>query len=134
MYSGTRLCDPSKCNICTTVCPTGALSKYGEKEARRVVYKYEKGDKIYDYCHVNMTRCRIGAQGLMSMTGVDKDLVSSVEASTQEVDTVAMNMRSPDGGLQGSPTWRCGRCLAYCPAGNWKTHFKERGLSDHLPV
>jgi epoxyqueuosine reductase len=134
MYSGPRLCDPTKCNICTTVCPTGALSKYGEKEARRVEYPDKAGNKTYDYCHVDMTRCRIAAHGLMKKTGGDKDLVSSPNATAQEVAEAVNNMHDPFGGLQASPTWRCGRCLAYCPTGHWKEKFKDTGLSHKLPV
>jgi epoxyqueuosine reductase QueG len=135
MYSGSKLCDPTKCNICTTVCPTGALSKYGEKEARQVVYKDKGGDKVYNYCHVNMTRCRIGTHGLMKKTGGEKDLVSSLDATPEEVSAAVQSMRAPaEGAFQASPTWRCGKCLAYCPAGHWKEKFKDTGLSKKLPI
>jgi epoxyqueuosine reductase len=134
MYSGPKLCDPTKCNICTTVCPTGALSKYGEKEARRVEYPDKAGNKTYDYCHVDMTRCRIGSHALMKKTGGEKDLVNSCEASAQEVGAAIANMRDPFGGLQASPTWKCGKCLAYCPTGHWKEKFKDTGLSHKLPI
>jgi len=132
MYTGERLCDPTKCKICTTVCPTGALSKYGEKEARRVIYKDKDGDKTYDYCHVNMTKCRIGAHGLMKKTGGREDLVTSLEATPQEVEE-ATRKTMPEG-LQQSPTWKCGKCLAYCPAGNWKAKYKDTGFSSKLPI
>jgi epoxyqueuosine reductase QueG len=132
MYSGPRLCNPEKCKICTTVCPTGALSKYGEKEARRVIYKDNSGDKTYDYCHVDMTRCRIAAHGLMKKTGGREDLVTSLDATWQEVNE-ACKKTMPDG-LQSSPTWKCGRCLAYCPAGNWKEKFRDRNFSSKLPI
>jgi epoxyqueuosine reductase len=133
MYSGPRLCDPAQCKICTTVCPTGALSKFGEKPARRVVFKDKDMEKSYEYCHVDMTRCRIAAHGLMKKTGGDKDLVTSVNASAKEVENVTNSMDSR-GGLQSSPTWRCGKCLAYCPAGNWKEKFKDTKLSSRLPI
>lgn len=133
LYSGPRLCDPSKCNICTTVCPTGALSKYGEMVARRVTYKDKDGDRSYDYCHVDMTRCRVAAHGLMKKTGGTADLVSSPDASEEEVRTAVAAMHDPRGGLQASPTWKCGKCLAYCPAGHWKEKFRETGLSHKLP-
>jgi epoxyqueuosine reductase len=132
MYSGARLCNPSKCNICTTVCPTGALSKFGEKEARRVIYKDKAREKVYEYCHVDMNRCRIAAHGLMIKTGGTKDLVTSLDASAEEVGE-AVKKTLPDG-LQSSPTYKCGKCLAYCPAGNWKEKFKDTGLSSHLPI
>ncbi len=134
IYSGPRLCDPTTCNVCTTVCPTGALSKHGEKEARRVTYKDKDGDRSFDYCHVNMTKCRIAAHGLMKKTGGDKDLVTSLDATPQEVGDAIAGMNDPKGGLQASPTWKCGKCLAYCPAGHWKEKFKDTGLSDHLPI
>jgi epoxyqueuosine reductase len=132
MYNGPGLCDPTKCNICTTVCPTGALSKFGDKAARRVVYKDKNGDKAYDYCHVDMTRCRIASHGLMKKTGGDKDLVTSLEATAEEVAKAVSTIKS--GGLQDSPTWKCGKCLAYCPAGNWKEKFRDSGLSSRLPL
>lgn len=80
LYKGEHFCDPTKCNVCTTVCPTGALSKYGEKEARRVTYPDKDGDRSFDYCHVDMTRCRIAAHKLMKKTGGAKDLVTSLDA------------------------------------------------------
>jgi epoxyqueuosine reductase len=132
MYSGPHLCNPEKCNICTTVCPTGALSKFGEKEARRVVYKDKDGEKEYHYCHVNINRCRLAAEGLMKKTGGMQDLVDSLDASPEEIAEAEKKTR-PEG-LQSTPTWKCGRCLAYCPAGNWKKKFKDTGLSSRLPI
>jgi epoxyqueuosine reductase len=132
MYSGPKLCNPAKCNICTTVCPTGALSKYGEKEARRVTYKDKGGDKSYDYCHVNMNRCRIAAHALMKKTGGLQDLVTSLDATAEEINEATK--KTPPDGLQTSPTFKCGKCLAYCPTGNWKDKFKDTGLSSRLPV
>ena len=134
LYKGERFCDPTKCNVCTTVCPTGALSKYGEKEARRVTYPDKDGDRSFDYCHVDMTRCRIGSHGLMKKTGGAKDLVTSLDASAEEVAAAIATIHDPMGGLQASPTWLCGKCLAYCPTGNWKEKFKDTKFSDHLPV
>jgi epoxyqueuosine reductase len=127
VYSGPRLCDPASCKVCTTVCPTGALSKFGEKPARRVAYPDKNGEKIFEYCHVDMTRCRIACHGLMKKTGGDKDYVSSPNATAQEVNDAVASMKS-------APAWRCGKCLAYCPAGNWKKKFKDSGVSKSLPV
>jgi epoxyqueuosine reductase QueG len=132
MYSGPKLCDPTQCNICTTVCPTGALSKYGEREARQVVYKDDGGEKVYQYCHVSMSRCRIATQALMKKTGGKEDYVKSLDATMKEIDEIETMVR-PEG-LQTAPTWKCGKCLAYCPVGNWKERFKDTGFSDHLPV
>jgi epoxyqueuosine reductase len=131
MYKGPQLCDPGKCNICTTVCPTGALSRFGEKEARRVTYKDENQEKVYEYCHVNITRCRISTEALTKKTGGNQDLVSSFDASLQEVNYAAASKRL---GPLDTSSWNCGKCLAYCPAGNWKEKFKDKGFSSRLPV
>jgi epoxyqueuosine reductase len=133
MYSGPRLCDPSKCNICTTVCPVGALSKFGEKPARRVTFKDNNGDKSYDYCHTSMRLCKIATQGLMKKTGGEEDLIPSIDTPEEEIDKAIFNRRA-FGSLQSSPSWKCGKCLAYCPIGNWKEKFKDTGLSSRLPL
>jgi epoxyqueuosine reductase len=134
IYNGPLICDPTTCNVCTTVCPTGALSEYGDKEARRVTYPDKDGDRSFDYCHVDMTKCRIACHGLMKKTGGKEDLVTSLEASAAEGGAAVAKIDSPMGGLQASPTWMCGKCLAYCPTGNWKAKFKDTKFSDHLPI
>jgi epoxyqueuosine reductase len=133
IYNGPHLCDPAACNICTTVCPTHTLSKFGEKPARRVVFKDKTGDRAFEYCHVTMTRCQIATQALMKKVGGDKDLVTSLDASPREIDEAISTRKTLDG-LQMSPSWKCGKCLAYCPAGNWKRKFKDTGLSHNLPL
>lgn len=134
LYNGKSLCNSPKCKVCTTVCPTKALSKHGEKEARRVTYKDKDGDRSFDYCHIDMTRCRIGINGLMKKTGGNADFVTSLDASREEVNAAIAGIHDPMGGLQASPTWKCGKCLAYCPAGHWKEKFGRTKLSNRLPV
>ena len=56
----------------------------------------------------------------MIKTGGKEDLVGSPDATAEEVGAAVAAMRDPMGGLQPSPTWKCGKCLAYCPTGNWK--------------
>jgi epoxyqueuosine reductase len=68
----------------------------------------------------------------MKKTGGRQDLVTSLNATTEEVSE-AMKKTPPEG-LQSSPTWKCGKCLAYCPAGNWKAKFKDTKLSSRLPI
>jgi len=133
MYNGPQICNPARCKICTTVCPTQAMSKYGDKNTKRVVYKDKEGDKTFEYCQLNPTRCRIGAHALMKKTGGSRDLVNSLDADADEV-AEAIKKTSPEGGLQSSPTWKCGKCLAYCPTGDWKKKFRDTGLSKRLPV
>lgn len=133
MSRGPALCNPEKCGICTSVCPGRALSSYGEKEARHITYRDEDGDRSFDVCHVNTTRCRIAIHGLMKRVGGATDLVTSLDASPGEVSAAVATIRDPYG-LQDAPTWRCGKCLAYCPVGQWKEKFRDKRLSKRLPV
>ncbi len=75
----------------------------------------------------------IAAHALMIKTGGNKDLISSLDAPAEEVFKALKNTDS-EGGLQSSPSWKCGKCLAYCPAGNWKNKFKDTRLSSYLPI
>ncbi len=131
MYNGTHLCDPAKCNICTTVCPTGAISRYGEGPFRRVAFKDGNGEKVYEYCSLSVSKCRIGTEALTKATGGNTDLVSGFDASLREVDYAAASKHL---GPLDTSSWNCGKCLTYCPVGNWKEKFRDRGFSDHLPV
>jgi heterodisulfide reductase subunit C len=70
----------------------------------------------------------------MKKTGGTVDLVSSPDASEEEVFAAIAGMKDAKGGLQPSPTWKCGKCLAYCPAGHWKEKFKDTKLSQRLPL
>lgn len=68
----------------------------------------------------------------MKKTGGFEDLVTSLDATAEEVNEACRKTR-PEG-LQDSPTWKCGKCLTYCPAGNWKKKFKDTGFSSRLPI
>lgn len=140
MYDGPKLCDPTKCQICTTMCPSNALSVYGDKPAR--VVEYKDGDKVYhyEYCHVDMDKCRVCAHAMTKKLGAPKDYVAQDDYTHASVDA-GMNQMYRDAAdgpgkndLQHIPSWKCGRCLAYCPVGHWNERFKETMLSNSLPV
>ena len=48
----------------------------------------------------------------------------------EELEEAKRRASVSDLGLQHTPSWYCGRCLSYCPAGNWGKKFKSRGLSQ----
>ncbi len=125
LYNGPRLCNPEKCGICTSVCPSKALSFYGETGTRRV----DIGDKRYEYCTVNMNRCFVVEERLRKKYGAPEDFVSSDDPCPQELAAAKRKAKADDLGLQHTPSWYCGRCLSYCPAGNWGAKFKKTGLS-----
>ena len=125
MYDGRELCNPEKCGICTDVCPTKALSKYGEEDARVV----EMGGKTYEYCHVNMPKCHSALMALTKKLGGREDLLDTEEPTSMEVYEAMQKAGVDAMGLQHSPSWHCGRCLSYCPVGDWGKKFKKTGLS-----
>lgn len=136
MYEGERLCDPDKCHICTDMCPTCALSVRGEKPARVVEYQDNGKTYHYEYAHVNMSLCRIGAHAMTKKLGARRDYITPDDMSPRAVgegmkammhDAVLESQGSND--LQMVPSWKCGKCLAYCPAGHWKERFEDTGLS-----
>lgn len=124
-YSGEKLCDPSKCHICSELCPTHALS----------------GEESEDWC-AGETKCRVGKLNVngcsiacfgfkrgmnpMSSVVVDTDTPSDEElaaALKKQYDFPGMQT------LDHLPMYYCDKCLIYCPVGNWAEQFRDRGLS-----
>lgn len=128
MYDGKKLCNPESCGICTNVCPTKALSKYGEKEARVV----EMGGKRYEYCHIDMIKCSMALMALTKELGGREDFLSTDDPTPKEFFEAQKKARTDDVGLQHVASWHCGRCLSYCPVGNWGAKFKATGLSKGI--
>ncbi len=133
MYSGPKLCDPSKCHICEKMCPTGAIPPYREGEGRKVT----SGGKTVEYSLINWARCRLmchGTRGPFNPSG--KDLWPR-----EEPDVISADIDRPINGFfnahenltqnfhQHGQTWKCGNCLTYCPVGSWKPRFKDTDLS-----
>ena len=125
MYNGERLCDPQKCGICTKVCPSGAISTVGENS--RCV---EIEDKHYEYCAIDPMKCLIVAEKLRKKYGAREEYVCSDNPSREEYSEGKKKARMDDFGLQHVPSWYCGRCSSYCPAGSWGEKYKKRGLSS----
>lgn len=126
MYEGKKLCNPEKCGICTKICPTQALSKYGDEEKTRVV---EMGGKRYEYCSVNMSKCHSALMSLTKELGGKEDFLTTDDPTPMDIYTAQIKAQQPDLGIQHTPSWHCGRCLSYCPVGNWGEKFKKTGFS-----
>ncbi len=125
MYFGKQLCNPEKCGICAKVCPTGALSKYGEGEPSKV----NPGGKHYEYCRIDRNKCQLATLAMTKELGGKADYVTSSEPSDKEIWDAQMAMPIDEGGLQHHTSHHCGKCLTYCPAGNWAQKFKKTGIS-----
>ena len=124
LYQGPPLCNPDSCGICTKVCPSGALSKRGEGEPNVV----EMEGRRFEYCRVDMAKCFLVQNKLRKEYGGKADVVAP-DATMAEIGPVQERIQQPDLGIQHTPSWYCGRCLSYCPAGKWGEKFAQRGLS-----
>jgi epoxyqueuosine reductase QueG len=126
MYAGPRLCDPGKCQICVTKCPTGAISRYTGKDCARIV---DMEGKHFEYSYLNWNRCRVACHQLSTKVGGPEDLVSSLDPSAEEVEAAVKKLVPNDAGLQHAPSWKCGVCITYCPAGRWRERYYDNGLT-----
>ena len=126
MYDGPKLCDPEKCHICVDVCPTHAIGAYGTDECRTCTL----GDKTYTYGKVSFPRCQLPTQGLRKEYGGMDDYCDTNDPTSKDIAEAGKKKPLIDMGLQHTDTWHCGKCLSYCPAGNWAKHYLDRNLSS----
>lgn len=109
MYSGRKLCDRKKCNICVKICPTKAIS------AEEGV-KLEIDGKTFEYAKLDKRKCIYGIFGFtdkaLGMKAIEvpespssNDILKALgeESSWQKFERIA-------------PAY-CGRCIINCPIG-----------------
>lgn len=124
LYEGKPLCDPN-CGICTKVCPTGALSLYGEGDP----YVASPGGKRTEYCRLDWNKCQLATLALTKKLGGSEDYVTTSEPTAKDIREAQECMPVNEGGLQHHTSHHCGKCLSYCPAGSWGKRFKKTGIS-----
>ncbi len=114
IYAGPKLCNPDKCNVCMSVCPTKAISR---KESKRVSI----GGRTFEYGATNFAKCRIGTEGLTTKSLGFKDLPMPENPTMQDIDKAReqIDPRQLKEAILPADraTWYCGKCLAYCPIG-----------------
>jgi epoxyqueuosine reductase len=127
LYNGRRLCNPQKCDVCRTICPSGAISK---TESKRV----NMGGRTFEYGVVDFAKCRIGLEGLTTKTLGYKDLpipenptMADIDKAREQIDPRQLHEAILP---TNRTTWYCGKCLAYCPAGRKKEGGRLRA-GDH---
>ncbi|MDR1299553.1 MAG: hypothetical protein LBJ84_04810 [Oscillospiraceae bacterium] len=130
MYSGKPLCNPEKCGICAKVCPSGALSEYADGNPKHV----EMGGKVSEYCQLDWAKCFVVEQAMTKEYGGREDYITTPEPTLGDVFEAAAKMPPSEAGLQRVESWHCGKCLSYCPAGDWGRRFKAKGLSSGAPL
>ena len=124
MYNGPELC--KKCAKCTTCCPTDAIGFMGAEDSSRTC---TLGDKTYTYGKVSFPRCQVPTQGLRREFGGAEDWVTTDDPTPQDIAEANKKVPTSDKGLQHWESWHCGRCLSYCPVGQWDEHFYKKSLS-----
>jgi len=124
LYDGPPLCEPAGCGICRSVCPTGAISATESRSVRM-------GGREFEYGTINIAKCRIGLEGLTKKNLGLKDLQFSDNPTMEEVDAAAVDPRQLKEVILpvDRGTYYCGKCLAYCPAGNARELKLMAGLS-----
>ena len=125
MYDGAKLCEPEKCGICAKVCPTGAIRMPGTHELEHV----KMAGKNYEYTHVHFANCRKALQAMTKALGGKDDYLDLEDPTPEDLYAAEGKMPVDTWGLQHVSSWHCGRCQTYCPAGDWGSKFKKRGLS-----
>jgi epoxyqueuosine reductase QueG len=113
LYQGPRLCDPVSCGVCVATCPMGAL---GTEQTNTVVI----GGKLYEYGVTNIIKCFAGIEGLTKKTLGFKDLPIPENPTWDDIDKARDQIdprQTREAILINRPTYYCGKCLAYCPAG-----------------
>ncbi len=125
LYTGKKLCEPEKCGICTRICPTGALSEIGAED----IHRCNIGEHHYEYGKCNWEKCQIGTLGLKKITGANEDYLETSDPTPQDILDAVHRMPINEGGLQHHTSHNCGKCLSYCPVGDWGAKFKKTGVS-----
>ena len=87
------------------------------------------GGNRFEYCHIDMIKCSMALMALTKELGGREDLLSTDAPTPKEFFEAQKKARTDDVGLQHVASWHCGRCLSYCPVGNWGAKFKATGLS-----
>jgi epoxyqueuosine reductase QueG len=125
LYSGKKLCEPEKCGICVRVCPTRALSEVGSDD----IHRCTMDGRAIEYGKCNWEKCRIALMALKKETGGKQDYIDTWDPTPRDIEDALGRMPVNEGGLQHHTSHNCGKCLSYCPVGNWGAKFKKTGVS-----
>ena len=128
-YSGPKLCDPEKCGICSGLCPMHAIPAAG-KEADTDVYRV--GGKDYETARINSNACAVASMAFrkeFSIQGETEDLIMNDDPSDEELSEAYLKKAFSHTSLDHFPKHYCNKCLLYCPVGNWKERYADKGLS-----
>lgn len=110
LYSGSKLCDHTKCNLCVEICPVGALSKDQAVEVKI-------GDFHTSYSLRQKPLCRCATTGLVKGTPGRLQADIPVQMNSME-DWYEMNKKdNPWQRMEFNHSNYCHRCMIECPIG-----------------
>lgn len=124
-----HLCDPEKCKMCATVCPTKAIKEYDDSDPD----EFFVGNVKCTVCDINPNSCAVASMAMrreFSGRVPAADVVSSYTPTDEEM-AEGFAHKSIESGmcLDHWPQFYCDKCLIYCPLGSWKEKFYDTGLS-----
>jgi epoxyqueuosine reductase len=124
LYQGPKVCQKEKCLICVKMCPVHAIS---ETKSRQAVI----GGRTYEYTHTDIIKCQYSTEGLIKKSHGMKDIpmpenptIDDLWKAREQIDPrqIKEAILPAD-----RPSWFCGKCLAYCPAG-------KKTMMEHKPI
>ena len=124
-YSGEKLCDPEKCHVCSDKCPVHALDP---KEGVTV----EVAGKTCTMGKLDVNGCGVACFGFRKALNPRSKVEVTEDHPSDETlaKAIDFNYKHPAGQtLDHLSMSNCDWCLLYCPVGNWKKTFKDRGLT-----
>lgn len=113
LYSGPRICDMSKCDVCVKMCPSHAIDP--EKTLSVVI-----GGRTFTYGYIYPDRCRVSAEALTKKTlgHVDQELpLDPTPEDIQKAREKIAPFAKTDIVAALGAGYFCAKCLAYCPVG-----------------
>ena len=126
-YSGEKLCNPRECGICAKLCPIGAIADAeGESQEMGVC------GRNCAVAKVNTNACAVASLAFRSeFSGKVKtpDLIMNNNPGDEELAEAFAKKPLNNHSLGHHPNYFCDMCTLYCPVGNWKERFADKGLS-----
>lgn len=110
LYTGPKLCDRSKCNICVEFCPVGALSNTESIQVKI-------GEYSSAYAVRNKPLCRCATTGLVKGTPGRLQAEIPTNMSTMEDWLNLSKKDNPWQRMEITHGNYCHRCLTLCPVG-----------------